>query len=69
MNNASLSEIREEGFRALVSRLGTVGTVRFMQQFEAGKGDYTEEREALFAGVTIDEIVARIQEREKTKEE
>ncbi len=66
MKFASPKELREEGFRLLVEGLGTVGAVRFMQQFEAGSGDYTEERAALQDGTTIDEIVARIQARKKT---
>jgi len=30
-------EIRKEGFRVLVERLGVVGAIRFLQQFEMGE--------------------------------
>lgn len=40
----SLEEIRQQGIDALTRELGTVGMIRFLQQFETGKGDYTAER-------------------------
>jgi hypothetical protein len=35
-----------------------VNTVRFLNQFTVGYGDYTAERDALFADLTLDEILA-----------
>ncbi len=67
MANANLAEVREEGFRALVKGLGTVGTVNFLRQFEGGSGDYTRERDDLLEGITIDEIARRIRERKKPR--
>jgi hypothetical protein len=61
--NSNLSAIREEGFRALVKGLGTTGTANFLRQFENGSGNYTEEREAMLTGITIDDIVASIKSR------
>jgi hypothetical protein len=40
----TLNEIRARGRAALLRELGPVGYVRFIQQFEAGSGDYTAER-------------------------
>lgn len=37
-------EIRAAGMRALKEALGPVGMVRFMQQYDSGHGNYTEER-------------------------
>lgn len=37
-------EIRKVGLEALVRDLGPAGMLRFIQQFESGKGDYTAER-------------------------
>ncbi|MDR2021335.1 MAG: hypothetical protein LBQ14_11290 [Treponema sp.] len=42
MNN--LIEIRKTGLQALREALGPVGTVRFIQQYENGYGDYTSEK-------------------------
>jgi len=39
-------ELRERGFKALVDALGWVNAVRFIQQYEVGRGDYTHERDA-----------------------
>jgi hypothetical protein len=41
------NEARERGYAALLKELGPVGYVRFIQQFQAGKGDYSKERHAL----------------------
>jgi len=41
----SLDEIRKAGVEALAQTLGPVGMVRFLQQFDTGKGDYTKKRE------------------------
>ncbi|MBO7638072.1 MAG: hypothetical protein J6S91_03760 [Treponema sp.] len=39
MNN--FVQIRAVGLEALRNNLGTVGTVRFLQQYDTGYGDYT----------------------------
>lgn len=37
-------EIRKQGYQALRESLGVVGMLRFLQQFDTGYGDYTQER-------------------------
>jgi hypothetical protein len=59
----SLSEIRNQGLQALLDRLGPVGMIRFLQQFETGHGDYTAEREKWFAEVDLDALVEELQKR------
>jgi hypothetical protein len=39
-----LTEIRQQGYKALIESLGVVGMLRFIQQFEVGYGDYTTEK-------------------------
>jgi len=39
-------EIRKEGIKALERHLGPDGMIRFLQQFDRGRGDYTKERHA-----------------------
>ncbi len=39
-----------------------VNTVRFLNQFTMGHGDYTAERDALFANLTLDEILAAMKQ-------
>jgi hypothetical protein len=40
----TLEEIRRAGLEALRERLGRAGMIRFLQQFETGRGDYASER-------------------------
>jgi len=58
--NSNLSVIRQAGFKALTKELGATGTVLFIRQFENGYGNYTEEREEMLKGITLQDIVASI---------
>jgi hypothetical protein len=53
-----LSEITKQAIDLLAKELGVVDTVRFLNQFTTGYGDYTQERETLFKDLTLDEILA-----------
>jgi len=55
-----LAEITEEAINILFQKLGAVNTVRFLNQFTTGYGNYTNERDALFGRMTLDEIIADI---------
>jgi len=55
-----LVEINQQAIRLLYRELGVVNTVRFLKQFTAGLGDYTQEREMLFGSKTLEEIVDEI---------
>lgn len=57
----SLYEIRLEGWKALSERLGPAGAMRFMMQYDPGRGDYSTERHEIFAGLTIDELLKSIE--------
>jgi hypothetical protein len=55
-----LAEVTQEAIRVLIQELGPANTVRFVNQFTVGYGNYTEERQQLFAGMTLDDIVSEI---------
>ncbi len=38
------NEIIKQGYNALINSLGVTDTIRFIQYFSSGKGDYTKER-------------------------
>jgi hypothetical protein len=57
----SLYEIRMEGWKALSERLGPAGAMRFMMQYDPGRGDYSQERQEIFAELTIDELLKTIE--------
>lgn len=52
-----LSELTQEAIDILFKEIGIVNTVRFLNQFTTGYGDYTEERASLLKDLTLDEIV------------
>jgi len=53
-----LAEITQKAIEILYRELGVVETVRFLSQFTTGYGNYTEERESLFAELTLDQALA-----------
>lgn len=55
-----LAEITAVALKVLYREIGIVNTLRFVNQFTTGYGNYTQEREELFAGMTLDDIVSEI---------
>ncbi len=60
-----LVEINQQVIRLLYKELGVVDAVRFLKQFTQGYGDYTQERETLFANKSLDDVVREIEKRRK----
>lgn len=58
-----LTEITREAIRILCKEMGLVNTLRFITQFTTGYGNYVEEREELFADMTLDDIVSAVERR------
>ena len=58
--------LRQLGIEALIKALGPVGAVRFMRQFDMGSGNYTEERQAMLSGITMEDF-DRFQEKTNDK--
>jgi hypothetical protein len=54
--NRTLDEVRREGLAALEERLGRADMIRFLQQFERGKGDYACERHGWVDQITLEDI-------------
>ena len=63
----TLEEIRLTGLEALAQALGPVGLVRFLQQFETGRGDYTAQREKLLGRKSVKELSAELEKLRKEK--
>ena len=62
-----LIEINQKAISLLYKELGTVDAVRFLKQFTQGYGNYTQERESLFANKSLEDIVNEIEKRRKAK--
>jgi hypothetical protein len=52
----TLEEIRQKGLKALQKELGRSGMIRFLQQFETGKGDYARERHSWVDQTSLNEL-------------
>jgi hypothetical protein len=52
--------IRKIGMEALNEKLGPIGMVEFIQQFDSGYGDYTKERHNWLDKLTVEEICGEI---------
>lgn len=57
-----LAEITQEAIKVLFQTLGIVNTLRFINQFTAGYGNYAEERDRLFGQATLEELIADIKQ-------
>jgi hypothetical protein len=56
----TLEEVTLRAIHILSREMGVADTMRFLKQFVTGAGNYTEEREALFADLDLDDILAEI---------
>jgi hypothetical protein len=56
----NLSEITQQAIDVLFKEVGVANTIRFLNQFSTGYGNYTEERENLFEDLTLNEILAQL---------
>lgn len=63
----SPAQLRQLGIEALVQALGAVGMARFLQQFERGSGNYTRDRGAALAGITLEAAIAQIKQAREGK--
>ncbi|HMO57844.1 MAG TPA: hypothetical protein PKA05_23235 [Roseiflexaceae bacterium] len=55
-----LTELTAAAIQLLFKEMGVVNTLRFLNQFSTGFGNYTTERDALFRDMSVDDIVAEI---------
>ena len=54
------NSIRRLGIDALTEKLGPIGMIEFMRQFDSGYGDYTKERHAWLDNLTVEDICNEI---------
>lgn len=60
MNNPTtmtIEQIHQAGIQALTEKLGVIGMIRFLQQFENGQGDYTKERHQWLDEQSLEDII------------
>jgi hypothetical protein len=59
--------LRKMGLEASCKSLGPLGMVRFLQQYEAGTGDYTKERDLWLKDIDIESIAIELRHRRRKK--
>lgn len=62
-------QIRVAGMAALSKELGVVGMIRFMQQFEMGQGDYSQDRHQWLDQYSVADIAKLVQEKKATQKQ
>ena len=60
-----LAEVTRQAIAILTRELGTTDTLRFVNQFTTGFGDYTAEREQLFKDETVEQIISQIKAKKR----
>jgi hypothetical protein len=55
-----ISEISRRATHILFKEMGVVETIRFLNQFSVGRGDYTKDREKWLGDISMDEAITQI---------
>ena len=61
----SMSEINRQATHILFKEMGVVETIRFLNQFSVGQGNYTKERNKWLDKITMDDAIAQIKSGKK----
>jgi len=61
-----LVELKKQGYKALVENLGVAGMIRFLQQFDVGEGDYTQDRDQVLDYLKMEDFEAYIYQQQET---
>ena len=56
------NEIIRQGYDALINSLGVTDTIRFIQYFSPGKGDYTKERHQWLDEKTLASVLVEMKQ-------
>ena len=65
----TLAEITDEALRILCRELGPSDTIRFINQYRVGSGDYTRDRDEWQKDLTVSDIVAGIKQMKAARED
>jgi len=61
-----ISQVTQRATSTLIKEIGVVDTIRFLNQFRVGAGNYTADRENLFEGMSVRDIVREIKAQRKS---
>jgi hypothetical protein len=60
-----IAQVTQRATDVLIKELGVVDTIRFLNQFRAGSGNYTAERMGLFQDLSVKDISEQIKAQRK----
>jgi len=58
LNELTPAEVRRAGWEALTEKLGPTSALKFILDYDRGKGNYTELRKKIFRGKIVKDIIA-----------
>ena len=61
-----ISELTQRATKALIKEVGVIDTIRFLNQFRAGTGNYTVERDQLFKNLSVKDLIKEIKAQRKS---
>jgi NAD dependent epimerase/dehydratase family enzyme len=56
----TISQISHRATRILFEKMGGVDTIRFLNQFSIGLGDYTKDREEWLSDISLDDVISQM---------
>lgn len=62
----TISALNERATYTLIREIGVVDTIRYLNQFRSGSGDYTAERRRVFEGMSVKDIINEIKSQRKS---
>jgi len=65
MQTRPVSEISRRATHILFKEMGVVDTIRFLNQFSVGRGNYTKERDNWLGDISMDDAIAQIKAEKK----
>jgi hypothetical protein len=60
LETRTISQISHRATRILFEKMGVVDTIRFLNQFSIGQGDYTKDREKWLRDISLDDVIAQM---------
>ncbi len=67
LNAHTIAEINQKATHILFQQLGVVDAFKFLNQFSLGHGDYTQERKQWVDSLSLEDIMAGIQEQRNAR--
>jgi len=55
-------QIQRAGMEILAREMGIVGLIRFLQQFDMGRGNYTEDRRKWLDELSLDDVLGLLKQ-------